>query len=363
MKKKNLLAYVLAVIVALPVLFLTACGKEVTPKGIVVEMANAEVYVLSNDTLTFVYGTEIELSSEDFVVKQKYSDGSTKTLTEKTEETDGYTFESTIPAEVVAGSYALTFTYGSFTKTINVIVEKAKIDLSEVAWNYTEALTYSGEEQTVALTGLPQGVEVSYDGEASAISATNAGTYSAVAVLSYDTANYELINVPELSLTWEIKKAELDLSDVSWNYLSEFTYSNEQKSVTLTGLPAEVTVSYTGNSATNAGSYTATATLSYDTANYEIKNAPELSLDWKINKADYDLSEVSWNYSEPLEYDGLAKEIALIGLPVGVDVVEYAGNAAVEKGTYTATVVLTQADTLNYNIVDSSQFTITWQID
>ncbi len=94
-------------------------------------------------------------------------------------------------------------------------------------------------------------------------------------------------------------KGTYNMSSAKWNYSSAFTYDGGTKTVSVTGLPSGVTVkSYSGNSATNAGSYTASVTFNYDSANY---NAPYLSnCYWTINRAGISqptLSKSSFTYS------------------------------------------------------------------
>ena len=82
--------------------------------------------------------------------------------------------------------------------------------------------------------------------------------------------------------TVTISKATYDMSGVAWNYAGPFEGDGAVKTVTLTNLPAGVTASYTGNTATDPGTYTAHAILSYDATNYEAPVAADL--EWTINR-------------------------------------------------------------------------------
>lgn len=374
MKKRKLLTFLLAIVMVLPVMLLSACkdknnndgSQPATLQSVSVELAGDE-YTLTDDTITTTYdGSLLSIEDTEFVVKLVYSDTTTKTIAKDTDNTDGYTFTSTLPTEGTtnAGTYTLKFAYGELEKEISVVVAKAKINLQTAAWNYTEAFTYNGGEKSIALTGLPSGVTAKYDSTGSVATATNAGTYSAVATLEYDSVNYELENVPALTKEWKINKATHNMSNVAWNYESAFDYNGTEREVVLTGLPTGVTATYTGNKATNANTYSAVATLvQADTANYEIATFANSTLSWTINKISYNMRDVEWNYSEPFTYDGLAKEVTLTGLPSGVSVVSYSNNAFVNAGEYTATVTFTQADVVNYHVVNASNYTLVWEIE
>lgn len=82
------------------------------------------------------------------------------------------------------------------------IEEKQDYDMSDVCWTYSEKFVYDGEAKKIELTGLPDGVMVkSYtDNEK-----TDAGRYTAKAILSYDDKNYNEPTVPDCD--WEIGKA------------------------------------------------------------------------------------------------------------------------------------------------------------
>jgi hypothetical protein len=82
--------------------------------------------------------------------------------------------------------------------------------------------------------------------------------------------------------TVTISKATYDMSGVAWDYAGPFEGDGAVKTVTLMNLPVGVTATYTGNSATDPGTYTAHAILSYDATNYE---APVVAdLEWTINR-------------------------------------------------------------------------------
>ena len=127
-------------------------------------------------------------------------------------------------------------------------------------------------------------VSVEYTGTAndgttysSTTAPTKAGNYTAAFIVA-ETEDYTGL---ETSVNFTVAKADYDMSGARWNYNSAFWYDGNEHKVEVTGLPNGVAaIGYTGNTATDVGSYTAKVTLSYDTDNY---NAPVMTdLNWKI---------------------------------------------------------------------------------
>ena len=110
----------------------------------------------------------------------------------------------------------------------------------------------------------------------------NVGAYAVELTLA-DANLYEWADgkTNPLKLTFEITKATYDMTGVKWDYTGAFTYDGTVKTVRLTGLPAGVTASYTGNMSTAVGTNTAHATLAYDTKNYKAPGAVD-DLVWVI---------------------------------------------------------------------------------
>ena len=195
--KKTLAGLIFAFALFVPGVFLTAC----TPAKVVsfeVELANNEYEFVQNQVVV-EWGSKVEISSADFVVTATLDNDKTKVLSEKSAIKDGYTFSSDIPTNTITplGEYTITFKYGNLAPyELTLVVEKANIDMSGVNWNYTQPFTYDGTEKTVAVTGLPNGVSVTYEGVASA---TNVGTYEAIAVFAVeDPADYNAVAIKTL---------------------------------------------------------------------------------------------------------------------------------------------------------------------
>ena len=134
---------------------------------------------------------------------------------------------------------------------------------------------YDGNEHAVTVSGtLPKNVSVSYTNN----TGTNVGVYDATAILSGTGYNTLTLNA---KLTIENDPSLLNITGVTFADKT-VTYNGSEQSVTVSGtLPAGVTVSYTGNTGTNAGTYNATAVLSG-----EGYNSLTLTATLKINKAE-----------------------------------------------------------------------------
>lgn len=123
-----------------------------------------------------------------------------------------------------------------------------------------------------------------------------------------------------------------------------YDYDGAEKELLVSGtLPEGVSVSYTNNSATNAGQYNATAVLSGDGYNTLTLNAT-----LTINKIYYDMSGAQWNYTTAFTYDGAEKSVSVINLPQGVTTKTYTNNKMTDAGDYFASVTFNY-DTVNYH--------------
>lgn len=226
--------------------------------------------------------------------------------------------------------------------------------MTGVKWNYEFPFVYDGEEKDVQLEGIPEGISAIYSGN----KAVDAGAYTATVEFAYDEKNYESPIHPGRCV-WGIKKADIDMSGVSWDYSEAFTYDGTEKNTVLKNLPEGVLASYTGSRQTNAGVYTAKAVFGVeDTRNYKVPNSMEIT--WVIKKADIDMSGAYWYCSEDFVYDGKMKAVILDCLPDGVNA-SYIGNTGTNAGIYTAEAILSLDDPDNYNIPEVESFE--WKIN
>lgn len=261
-------------------------------------------------------------------------------------------------SETLAGKYlARTKVLGnycmSFPAEYEWEIRKAEYDLSRVGWDYRSGYTYDGELHTVELYGLPEELEVTYSGN----EAVNAGLYKACAsFINPDAHNF--VTPDDMVLNWEISRKEADMSAVSWNYETPFTYDGENKVVELTGLPEEIGVRYEGNTASDAGIYNAQAHLIYDKENIHAEDP--LDCQWRINRKRVDVSAVRWSYTNAFTYDGSEHSVYLENIPEGIKA-EYSGNSETDTGKYVASATLIPADSVNFEVPKISG--CTWAIN
>ncbi len=286
--KKRIMFFLLAFAMIIPCAFgLVACKEDVAkPVSITVELSNND-YSMSNNTIEIPYGEKVELSDSDFTISLVFDDEETKVISIKTEKKKGYTFTSTIPNDNVTplGDYSITFSYKELEDVvITVKVVKATVNMDSVDWTYVGPYVYDGEEKEISITGLPNGVSVTYEG---VTKATNAGIYEVTAHFSYvDENNYNPID--SMTLTWEIEKAMINVSNIE---MTNYVYDGLEKEAEIKNivLPDNVVVDKIEGETleTDFGSYVATIYFKYvgnGANNYFI---PSVSKIWEIEQAIY----------------------------------------------------------------------------
>lgn len=231
-------------------------------------------------------------------------------------------------------------------------IEKASYDMSNAMWQEKRTFSFDGKEKSVKVVGLPDGIVPVY----SCNTAIAAGDYVADVEFKYDERNYEK---PEMDdCMWNITKSVYDIGNARWDYTDVFVYDGTEKCVRIIDLPKGATVEYSNAKAVNAGMYFATAdVIAEDGENYINTSMEDLS--WIIEKGEYDMSQVYWDYDKSLVYDGTEKKIVLKGLPEGVTPI-YSGNRGVDAGTYTASVTFKIDDYDNYNVPEFAS--LEWNI-
>ena len=194
-----------------------------------------------------------------------------------------------------------------------------------------KTVVYDGSEQSIAVAGtLPAGASVAYTNE----KGTDAGTYAASATITCEGYN-------PLTLNATLTVNPATITGVSLSN-GTFGYDGQVHRIEVTGaLPAGVSAVYAGgqngNSATDAGTYPITATLSG-------KNYVTLTLNATLTVNTCPITGVTFEGAS-FEYDGLAHQITVTGnVPAGVSVVYSGGqdgqNGATDSGSYQITASL-----------------------
>ena len=209
-----------------------------------------------------------------------------------------------------------------------------EVDLSGIRF---EDLTtdYSGSVKHISIKGnMPVGVTVRYEGN----DRTDAGIYTVTAKFYL---NGVYLEGKDLSAVLTIRKATYDMSGVKFPSVS-LDYTGNSYTPSITGeLPDGVTVEYVyDGEIKNAGVYAVVARFTGD-SNHE--SISDMTANYTVNKADYDMSGVKFE-SSTVEYNGEAHSIFISGiLPAGVTV-EYVGNDNTAVGEYEVRAVFASSD-------------------
>ena len=317
---------------------------KILDEGLVIEKAASSISIQNDISKTYenavVVDPQVETVGDGTVSFVYYKDGTP--LAGAPKDVGTYTVEAII-------SEGTNFKRAAVTATFTIA--KATVDTDAFSWSYDTPFEYDTTEHTVRLVGVPSDIQIHYAGTTSA---TNAGEYTVSVTFTVDENNYYPISYE--GLTWKIEKAVIDDRHLSWVY-DGFVYDGTEKSVTVVGLPSDVQINtYTGNKATGAGTYTASVTFTFNSANYESVSITPLS--WKIDKATYNVEDMAWT-SADFVFDGQTKTVTLTGVPAALRV-EYSGNSYVIAGDYVATAIFF-GDAVNYNPVPS--MTLSWTIE
>ena len=190
---------------------------------------------------------------------------------------EGVTVSYTTNKGTNVGTYNAVATFTYDTANYNTItdmnavltINKAKVALPES----TTSFVYDG---TVKVALAAHDLYTVEEGQA-----TNAGSYEAVITLK-DTVNYEWAEAFNGKVAWTISKATHNMSSIKFENVT-VKYDGTEHKVEITGtLPTGVTVAYTNNKGTNAGTYNAVATFTYDEDNYN--TIPDMNAVLTINK-------------------------------------------------------------------------------
>lgn len=184
-----------------------------------------------------------------------------------------------------------------------------KINVSSLIWDTEDSVVFTGKTILPEISSLIEGLKVDeyiYLLGEEVVEPINVGIYTVHAELSTISDNYEIEGAFE-DLSFEVIAKEVDCSALAWTETVEFTYNNTVFRPELKELHEGVksTYHYTTKEGVEclepkaAGEYIAYVTISAINPNYSIINYTQLdSLDFKILKAEIDITELAWNTTE-----------------------------------------------------------------
>ena len=214
------------------------------------------------------------------------------------------------------------------------------IDFSGVAFTGA-SFTFDGDPKRLDATGMPDGVEVTYDGN----DRTEVGEYTVTAWFSSTTGS--LLTNMTAKLTIEAPRVAVPSA------IAGLVYDGTAK----TGVVENVGYTLVENVATAAGDYVATATLEDGYVWSDDTTGPK-EIPWSIARATYDMGDVLFE-DGTFEFDGTNLYLAVAGdLPDGVEVL-YLYNGKSKVGTYTIIARFTAADAVNYEPIPDMSATLT----
>ena len=251
----------------------------------------------------------------------------------------------------------------SDSNDVTVDIAPLKVELS---WNYTDPITYDGQEHTVTAavnnTVGDDTITLDYDGTREAV---NVGHYE-VTVTGVGSENYTLEGVTNTTQAWQIVPASGSASVT----MADWTYgetASRPAPVSATHGTTNVTYHYTGTTAggvqydspeipTDAGDYTVTATFAA-TENYN-----EVTVQDTFTIAPRPV-ELTWSGKTNIPYDGQEHTVTpSIGNLVQGDICDLTCEESqkTNAGTYTAKV--TALSNPNYTLEGGINTTLEWQI-
>ncbi len=360
--KKRILTLMMSIAMVITCgLSLVGCGKKDNPPaptatGIAISMAT-DKYKIENGMISVEYGSKVSILAADISVVLVYDNETTTALAEKTETTEGYVFASTLPDDEItaAGDYKISATYGDFVAEVVVRVLKLQIDMSSAEWNYNDSFVYTGKDFSVELTGIPEGVSVTYENN----SKIAAGKYQAVANFTVENSDV-YADIAPMTLDWEIEKAHYELGDY---YVESTEYNGEEFTTEVIGLNNEVTYSFAEGSvatATDAGKYTVYIDFALDD---EIKDnyypIDRVTTTWDINKAQIKLTQ-----NNTLIYNGTEQSVSKedFDAPEGITIESIEPDSRLNAGEYSVIAHISIDDSVKANYIFAESVSASWYI-
>ena len=269
--------------------------------------------------------------------------GSQQTQTVTSVTADGLDVTYTVSGEkrTDAGTYTLTVTgTGNFTGTADKEFTIARKDIAGAEIELGESLTYNGGEQSQTISSVTSdGLDVTYT--VSGNSGTEAGMYTLTVT---GTGNFT--GTADKAFTI----ARRDIADAVIGLGEGLTYNGGEQSQTISSVTAgglDVTYTVSGNSGTEAGTYTLTVA---GTGNFTGTAGKAFTIARK------DIAGAEIELGESLTYNGGEQSQTISSVTSdGLDVTyTVSGEKRTDAGTYTLTV----AGTGNFTGTAGKRFTI-----
>ena len=312
----------------------TEFGYAITAKGL----------TSGNYDITFVGGTLSVVRAEGQVTvaaldAKTYGDapfaldvdthGSDGAVTFESSDTDVITVDDAGVVTIVnAGSAVISVKLAKGSNYVaaqtTVEIDVARKDIADAEIELGEGLTYNGSQQTQTVTSVTaDGLDVTYT--VSGEKRTDAGTYTLTVT---GTGNFTGTADKEFTIARkDIAGAEIELGE-------SLTYNGGEQSQTISSVTSDgldVTYTVSGNSGTEAGTYTLTVT---GTGNFTG------TADKAFTIARRDIADAVIGLGEGLTYNGGEQSQTISSVTAGGLDVTYtvSGNSGTEAGTYTLTV-------------------------
>ncbi|MFQ7138388.1 Ig-like domain repeat protein [Evtepia sp.] len=345
---------------------ITYGGKAATTDALTVSKADQTGFGFTESSITKTYG------DESFTVEATGGQSTGDVTYAVTSGGDVISISDNTVTILKAGEATITATkaadgdYNEATATLTVTVNPA----SQTGFAFTESSitkTYGEGTFTVEAEGGPGTGAVTYtvtEGtgvisiDGSTVTIEKAGTATITATKAAD----DKYSAATATLTVTVSPLPVVLE---WSTPTEFTYDGQEKTVTATIKNVvgsdSVTLTYTDNSKTNKGTYTATAALTGDDAdNYTLDGVENASLTWHIAGVSIDGAVVTLT-PESSTYTGSEQRptvtVTLDSQDLDGDTdyeVSYDPAEVKNAGTYTVTVT----GTGNYEGTATATFTI-----
>lgn len=329
-----------------------------------------------NETINWTINKK-QVNKPSEVISRLFYNGQKQKGVNYNEEDKGVLFTvSGFATATNAGEYSATFALIDTNNcewndgsTNNVVIgweiEQVPLYVGDASWDYNtyEPYTYDGQEKTVSIINLPEGVTIkNYTGT---ISATDAGNYTAGVEFNYDDLNYYLSGEPQ-ELQWKIEQAENTISgELAFEGITYGDTLGEPSGVS--ALYGEITYKYYNSEYTEISKPT-------DVGTYYVKGFSVGDNNWIAQETEYKQFYISRNYiSEP---ELVRNSFIFTGSDFTPELVEEIDESIIQKsgdltkkdiGNYTITFTL--KDKTNYGWQDAfgsaqetDDITLNWSI-